>query len=189
MPGALLKLGVIRKLKRRAEDSGLGRAEAQDHREGACFLQVGARKDSGRRRHGGSDRSGEVAVKRRSQQAMKFLEAITNVFRVPDLRKRLLFTLALLAVYRLGGHIPTPGIDTNRLEEFFRAEPGHAVRLSGPVQRRQLPPADHFRAGHHALHHVVDHSAVVDGGGARRSKSCRKKASSGAARSRSGPAI
>ena len=45
---------------------------------------------------------------------MKFLEAVANVFRVPDLRKRLLFTLALLAVYRLGGHIPTPGIDANQ---------------------------------------------------------------------------
>jgi preprotein translocase subunit SecY len=55
---------------------------------------------------------------------MKFLEAVANVFRVPDLRKRLLFALALLAVYRLGGHIPTPGIDTNRLEEFFKANQG-----------------------------------------------------------------
>jgi preprotein translocase subunit SecY len=55
---------------------------------------------------------------------MKFLEAFTNVFRVPDLRKRLLFALALLAVYRLGGHIPTPGIDTNKLEDFFRQNQG-----------------------------------------------------------------
>src|SRR5438128_1076451 len=55
---------------------------------------------------------------------MKFLEAITNVFRVPDLRKRLLFALALLAVYRLGGHIPTPGVDTNKLEDFFRQNQG-----------------------------------------------------------------
>jgi len=55
---------------------------------------------------------------------MKFLEAISNVFRVPDLRKRLLFALGLLAVYRLGGHIPTPGIDTNRLEDFFRQNSG-----------------------------------------------------------------
>jgi preprotein translocase subunit SecY len=36
---------------------------------------------------------------------MRFLEAFANIFRVPDLRKRLLFTLGLLAVYRLGGHI------------------------------------------------------------------------------------
>ena len=42
---------------------------------------------------------------------MKFFEAFANVFRIPDLRKRVLFTLAMLAVYRLGGHIPTPGIN------------------------------------------------------------------------------
>ena len=41
----------------------------------------------------------------------KFLEAFANIFRVPDLRKRVLFTLAMLAVYRLGGHIPAPGVN------------------------------------------------------------------------------
>jgi len=55
---------------------------------------------------------------------MKFLEAVANVFRVPDLRKRLMFALGLLAVYRLGGHIPTPGIDTNRLQDFFAQNQG-----------------------------------------------------------------
>src|ERR1700692_3086277 len=55
---------------------------------------------------------------------MKFLEAVTNVFRVPDLRKRLLFALSLRSVYRLGEHSPTPGIDTNKLEEFFRQNQG-----------------------------------------------------------------
>lgn len=54
----------------------------------------------------------------------KFFEAVANVFRIPDLRKRILFTLALLAVYRLGGHIPTPGIDANRLEQFFQQNAG-----------------------------------------------------------------
>jgi preprotein translocase subunit SecY len=55
---------------------------------------------------------------------MKFLEAVANIFRVPDLRKRLLFALGLLAVYRLGGHIPTPGVDTNRLSDFFQQQQG-----------------------------------------------------------------
>ena len=50
---------------------------------------------------------------------MKVLEAIANVFRVPDLRKRILFTLAMLAVYRIGGHIPTPGINTPELRRLF----------------------------------------------------------------------
>jgi preprotein translocase subunit SecY len=41
----------------------------------------------------------------------KFFEAVSNVFRIPDLRTRILFTLAMLAVYRFGQHVPTPGVD------------------------------------------------------------------------------
>src|SRR3989337_732579 len=55
---------------------------------------------------------------------MKFLEAIRNIFRVPDLRKRILFTLALLAVFRLGSHIPTPGINTEALAQLFEQYQG-----------------------------------------------------------------
>ena len=55
---------------------------------------------------------------------MKIFEAIANAFRIPDLRRRLLFTLGLLAVYRFGGHIPTPGININRWEEFFSRNSG-----------------------------------------------------------------
>src|SRR5271165_2061085 len=55
---------------------------------------------------------------------MKFFDAIANMFRVPDLRKRILFTLGMLAIYRLGGHIPTPGVDTNQLQKFFEQNQG-----------------------------------------------------------------
>src|SRR4029079_15967732 len=55
---------------------------------------------------------------------MKLFEAFANMFRVPDLRKRVLFALGLLAVYRLGGHIPTPGINIQRWEEFFSSQAG-----------------------------------------------------------------
>src|SRR5215472_5841801 len=54
----------------------------------------------------------------------KFVEAFGNIFRVPDLRKRLLFTLGLLAVYRLGSQIPTPGINTQKWEQFFASAQG-----------------------------------------------------------------
>jgi len=71
---------------------------------------------------------------------MKFFEAVANIFRVPDLRKRLLFTLGLLAVYRIGGHIPIPGINTNRLEEFMQQNQGTLFGLfdlfSGGTFRR-----------------------------------------------------
>jgi preprotein translocase subunit SecY len=51
-------------------------------------------------------------------------EKLANVFRVPDLRKRILFTLGLLAVYRLGGHIPTPGVNADKLQQFFEQNRG-----------------------------------------------------------------
>jgi preprotein translocase subunit SecY len=56
-------------------------------------------------------------------------EKIANIFRIPDLRKRVLFTLGLLAVYRLGAHIPTPGINADMLAQFFNANSGSALGL------------------------------------------------------------
>src|SRR6202142_1293868 len=47
------------------------------------------------------------------------LDKFANIFRIPDLRKRVLFTLGLLAVYRIGGHVPTPGVDFLGLEKAF----------------------------------------------------------------------
>ena len=41
--------------------------------------------------------------------------ALKNLFAVTDLRNRVLFTLALLGVYRVGSHIPTPGVNTAAL--------------------------------------------------------------------------
>jgi preprotein translocase subunit SecY len=55
---------------------------------------------------------------------MKFLEALANVFRIPDLRKRVIFTLAMLAVYRLGGHLPIPGVDAQKFQDFIQANQG-----------------------------------------------------------------
>ena len=56
-------------------------------------------------------------------------EKIANIFRIPDLRKRVLFTLGLLAVYRLGAHIPTPGINADMLAQFFNQNSGSAMGL------------------------------------------------------------
>jgi len=51
-------------------------------------------------------------------------EAFQNIFRIPELRKRVLFSLAMLAVYRVGCHVPTPGIDTQALAHFFKQMQG-----------------------------------------------------------------
>jgi len=50
----------------------------------------------------------------------KFLAAVRNMFNVPDLRRRIFFTLGLLAVYRLGAHVGAPGINKLRLDEVWR---------------------------------------------------------------------
>jgi preprotein translocase subunit SecY len=47
------------------------------------------------------------------------LQSLRNIWDIPDLRKRVLFTLGLLAVYRLGSHVPTPGINARALIDFF----------------------------------------------------------------------
>jgi preprotein translocase subunit SecY len=52
------------------------------------------------------------------------LEKLQNIFRVPDLRNRVLFTLAMLFVYRLGGHIPTPGVNADALQQLFQSQSG-----------------------------------------------------------------
>ena len=50
---------------------------------------------------------------------MKFLQSLTQIWKIPDLRKRVLFTLGMLIIYRVGGLIPIPGIDSVALRSFF----------------------------------------------------------------------
>ncbi len=47
------------------------------------------------------------------------LETFQNVFKIPELRKKIGFTFLMVFIYRVGGHIPTPGIDPRILGEFF----------------------------------------------------------------------
>src|SRR5580700_3127379 len=58
------------------------------------------------------------------QGVMPIWGKMANIFRIPDLRKRVLFTLAMLAVYRLGGHLPTPGVNFLKLEDAFNRNGG-----------------------------------------------------------------
>ncbi len=51
-------------------------------------------------------------------------QALANIFKIPDIRKKVLFTLFIIVIYRLGAHIPTPGVDGIALNQFF-------TRLSG----------------------------------------------------------
>jgi len=52
------------------------------------------------------------------------IESFRNVFKVKELRERVLFTLGILVIYRIGGHIPTPGIDGAALTQYFEQARG-----------------------------------------------------------------
>ena len=52
------------------------------------------------------------------------IKSFQSIFKIPELKKRILFTLALLIVYRIGGHVPVPGINAQVLFEFFSQAQG-----------------------------------------------------------------
>jgi len=54
----------------------------------------------------------------------RLITSFQNVFKIPELRIRILFTLLMLAVYRVGAHIPTPGINNDELAKFLQKEGG-----------------------------------------------------------------
>jgi preprotein translocase subunit SecY len=68
------------------------------------------------------------------------IEQFRNIFRVPELKRRVLFTCVLLIVYRIGAHVPTPGIDAHALARFFEQQAGNLLGFfdlfSGGALRR-----------------------------------------------------
>ena len=89
------------------------------------------------------------------------LSSVRNIFRVPDLRGKILFTLFIIALYRIGAFVPAPGIDLDAVQELKRqAESGGGVvGLPPAVLRRRAHPVRHLRPRDHAVHHGVDHHA------------------------------
>ena len=68
------------------------------------------------------------------------IEQFRNIFRVPELKRRVLFTCLLLIVYRIGAHVPTPGVDAHALALFFQRQAGNLLGFfdlfSGGALRR-----------------------------------------------------
>src|SRR5687767_15786356 len=54
---------------------------------------------------------------------------LTNAWRVPELRRRLLFTAMILALYRLGSWIPVPGVDSEQIDAYFSGQGGTILGL------------------------------------------------------------
>jgi len=75
------------------------------------------------------------------------LGGLENIGRSPELRKRLLFVVAMLAIYRVGVHIPTPGVDTVALASFFNNFKGTILGLFDMFSGRALSQFSVFALG------------------------------------------
>jgi preprotein translocase subunit SecY len=61
-------------------------------------------------------------------------QALANIFRIPDLRNKILFTLGMLAVYRIGHWIPVPGVDQSALRDFFQTQTSEGSAIGKMTQ-------------------------------------------------------
>ena len=52
------------------------------------------------------------------------MSVIANIAKIPELRRRLLFTLGMLAVYRIGIYVTTPGVDRNAMQSYMNQQGG-----------------------------------------------------------------
>src|SRR4029077_14250615 len=75
------------------------------------------------------------------------MDSLKNIFAIPELRKRVLFTFGLLADYRVGGHIPTPGINASALKELTAQNANNLVGLYDMFSGQNLSKMTVFALG------------------------------------------
>jgi preprotein translocase subunit SecY len=78
---------------------------------------------------------------------VKLTEGYQNMFRIPELKRRLLFTAFILIIYRLGGHVPVPGVDPVALKAFFDTQRGTLLSLYDMFSGGNLEKATIFALG------------------------------------------
>ena len=75
------------------------------------------------------------------------LDSIRNIFSIPELRKRVIFTLLILAVYRIGGVIPNPGLSATALAEFWQSQKGSLLGFIDLFSGRNMSRMTIFALG------------------------------------------
>jgi preprotein translocase subunit SecY len=75
------------------------------------------------------------------------IESLKNIYAIPDLRRRVFYTFGILAVYRIGAHITTPGVNRVALQEFFQQQGGSILGLVDLFSGGNLSRATIFALG------------------------------------------
>jgi preprotein translocase subunit SecY len=77
----------------------------------------------------------------------RFIANLRNIFKIPELRRKVLITVALILVYRIGRHIPVPGVNADVLTSFFQAQKGTLFGLFDLFSGGNLTRATVFALG------------------------------------------
>ena len=93
-------------------------------------------------------------------QNIKLVKTLTNIWRIEDLRSRILITLLFVAIYRFGSYVVLPGIDTEALQGLRTQTEGGLMSLLDMFSGGAFSKASIF-ARNHALHLRIHRDAVV----------------------------
>jgi preprotein translocase subunit SecY len=95
------------------------------------------------------------------------LDALRNAWHLPDLRRKILYTLLILAIYRLAAHIPVPGVDRAALQQLLQGTTaaGQLYIILDLLSGGAIANFLHYGHGRVSLRHRLHHPAVA---GARR---------------------
>ena len=97
------------------------------------------------------------------------LGTFVNIFKVPDLRNKILFTVALLCIYRIGFYIPVPGFDAEKIQQVsgsagYGFSAGSCCGLYADVYRRYASAVQFVWFGYYAVYFGIDYSNAAGGG-------------------------
>ena len=89
------------------------------------------------------------------------IEALRNAFRLPDLRRKLLYTLLILVIYQFAAHVTVPGVDRGALDELFKGDAGRLFERAQPAVGWRGLQLQRDRQRRVSLHHRLDHPATA----------------------------
>ena len=90
------------------------------------------------------------------------LKSLRKALSIEDIRKRLLYTLAMLIVVRLGSQLPTPGVDPTFIQNFFAQQTGDAFNFFEAFTGGSFHKNVSICPEYHSIYHIIYYHAASD---------------------------
>ncbi len=118
--------GVVTRSKKPVKVLAMGEVtKALDLKVNAVSAKAQGEDRGGRRNR----RAGQVREEERHRIMANVFQSLQSIFKIPELKRRVLYTLGMLIVYRLGGHVPTAGVNGEALAAYFKQQQGSLLGL------------------------------------------------------------